>query len=135
VGADETTTVEDFTSVVVQEPEFVAVLDGAATAGAFEEFATAVCCVLTAGAGAAGVVEEVPALDDALVPLGAAGEGEACFAAAIVVSRDARMVVSRRTGPTFDALRTLSVGRASEADRAVANRTCSIIAGLAAGGR
>jgi hypothetical protein len=94
----------------------------------------AVAVVLAVGAGAAGVVAagvvvELPALDDTFEPAGAAGDGgAACFAAVIVVSRGAVMVVSRRAVPVFDALRTLSVGRAGEADRAVARRTCSIIA-------
>jgi hypothetical protein len=128
-GEVETTTVEDFTRVVVQEPEVVVALDdGAGAEGVAEEEAAAVCR-LAAGAGAAGAVVEVPALDDVVEPAGAAGDGEACFAAASVVSRGAEMVVSRLTGPAFDALRTLSIGRAGEADRAVAKRTCSIIAG------
>jgi hypothetical protein len=133
-GEVETTTVEDLTSVVVQAPELVVELDaGAAPAGVPVEGA-AVAVVLAVGAGAAGVVAagvvvELPALDDTFEPAGAAGDGgAACFAAVIVVSRGAVMVVSRRAVPVFDALRTLSVGRAGEADRAVARRTCSIIA-------
>jgi len=133
-GEVETTTVDDLTSVVVQAPELVFELDvGAAAAGVPVEGA-AVAVVLTVGAGAAGVVAagvvvELPALDDTFEPAGAAGDGgAACFAAVIVVSRGAVMVVSRRAVPVFDALRTLSVGRAGEADRAVARRTCSIIA-------
>jgi hypothetical protein len=46
----------------------------------------------------------------------------------MVVSRGAVRVVSRRTVAVFDALRTLSIGSAGEADSAVAKRTCSIIA-------
>jgi hypothetical protein len=133
-GEVETTTVEDLTSVVVQAPELVVELDvGAAAAGVPVEGGAATV-VLAVGAGAAGVVAagvvvELPALDDTFEPAGAAGDdGEACFAAVIVVSRGAVMVVSRRAVPVFDALRTLSVGRAGEADRAVARRTCSIIA-------
>jgi hypothetical protein len=107
-GAVETTTVVDLTSVVVQPPEVVVALDE----------------------GAAEGVVVLPALDGTFEPAGAAGDGggEACLAAVSVVSRGAAMVVSRRAVAVFDALRTLSVGRAGEADRAVARRTCSIIA-------
>ena len=112
VGAVETTTVDDLTSVVVQAPEVVGLDWGAASAGVLEEGAAAACV-----------------LDDTFEPAGAAGDsgGAACLAV-IVVSRGAVTVVSRRAVPVFDALRTLSVGRAGEADRAVARRTCSIIA-------
>jgi hypothetical protein len=131
-GDVETTTVDDLTSVVVHAPDVVVALDegaGAAAAGVLEEGAAA-RDVFGDGAGAAGAVVELPALDDTFEPVGAAGDGggEACLVAVIVVSRSAVTVVSRRTGPAFDALRTLSVGRAGEADRAVAKRTCSIIA-------
>ena len=133
-GEVETTTVEDLTSVVVQAPELVVGLDAGAAAAGVPVEGGAATVVLAVGAGAAGVVAagvvvELPALDDTFEPAGAAGDdGEACFAAVIVVSRGAVMVVSRRAVPVFDALRTLSVGRAGEADRAVARRTCSIIA-------
>jgi len=133
-GEVETTTVEDLTSVVVQAPELVVELDAGAAAAGVPVEGAAVAVVLAVGAGAAGVVAagvvvELPALDDTFEPAGAAGDGgAACFAAVIVVSRGAEMVVSRRAVPVFDALRTLSVGRAGEADRAVARRTCSIIA-------
>ncbi|MBW8770436.1 MAG: hypothetical protein JF589_11810 [Gemmatimonadetes bacterium] len=112
----ETTTVDDLTSVVVQPPGVVAALA--------EPWAGAV--VLAEAAAGADV--EPPALDGTFEPAGTAGDGGACLAAVIVVSRAAVMVVSRRTVADFDALRTLSVGRAGEADRAVAKRTCSIIA-------
>lgn len=107
-GAVETTTVVDLTSVVVQPSEVVVALEE----------------------GAADGVVVLPALDGTFEPAGAAGDGggEACLAAVSVVSRGAVMVVSRRAVAVFDALRTLSVGRAGEADRAVARRTCSIIA-------
>lgn len=114
VGAVETTTVDDLTSVVVQPPDVAVALDwGAASAGVLEEGVAAAACVL----------------GDTFEPAGAAGDGggAACLAV-IVVSRGAVTVVSRRAVPVFDALRTLSVGRAGEADRAVARRTCSIIA-------
>jgi hypothetical protein len=143
-GAVETTTVVDLTRVVVQPPDVVVALDaGAAAAGVLAEGEAAAGALVVdaatvvveegaaaAGADVAGAVVELPALDDTFEPAGAAGEGggEACFTAEIVVSRSAVMVVSRRTVPAFDALRTLSVGRAGEADRAVAKRTCSIIA-------
>jgi len=133
-GEVETTTVEDLTSVVVQAPELAVELDAGAAAAGVPVEGAAVAVVLAVGAGAAGVVAagvvvELPALDDTFEPVGAAGDGgAACFAAVIVVSRGTVMVVSRRAVPVFDALRTLSVGRAGEADRAVARRTCSIIA-------
>ena len=131
-GEVETTTVEDLTSVVVQAPELAVELDAGAVAAGVPVEGAAVAIVLAEGAAgvvAAGVVVELPALDDTFVPAGAAGDGGAAFfAAVIVVSRGAVMVVSRRAVPVFDALRTLSVGRAGEADRAVARRTCSIIA-------
>ena len=133
-GEVETTTVEDLTSVVVQPPELVVALDAGVAAVDVPVEGAAVAVVFAAGAGAtsvvaAGVVVELPALDDTFEPAGAAGDGgAACFAAVIVVSRGAMMVVSGRAVPGFDALRTLSVGRAGEADRAVARRTCSIIA-------
>jgi hypothetical protein len=138
-GEVETTTVVDLTSVVVQAPAVVVVLDeGAAAAGVLVEDAAttggleagaAAAGVFEEGADAAGAVAELPALDDTFDPAGAAGDGggEACLAM-IVVSRSAVTVVSRRAVPVFDALRTLSGGRAGEADRAVARRTCSIIA-------
>jgi hypothetical protein len=102
------------TSVVVQAPDVVLALDwGAASAGVLVEGVAAACVLL----------------DDTFEPAGAAGDGAgaACLAV-IVVSRGAVTAVSRRAVPVFDALRTLSVGRAGEADRAVARRTCSIIA-------
>ena len=129
-GEVETTTVDDLTSVVVQAPEVVVGLDGAGAAGVFEAAAAVAAGVLEEGAAAAGAVVGFPALDVTFEPAGAAGAcGVACLTAVTVVSRGAETVVSRRAVPAFDALRTLSVGRAGEADRAVARRTCSIIAG------
>src|SRR5689334_16655366 len=80
VGAVETTTVDDLTSVVVQAPDVVVALDwGAASAGVPEEGVAAACV-----------------LDDTFEPAGAAGDGAgaACLAV-IVVSRGAVTVVSR----------------------------------------
>jgi hypothetical protein len=101
--------------VVVQAPDVVTLDDG--VADAFVE-----------GAGAAGAAVEPPAVEDTFDPAGAAGDGGGACLAVIVVSRGAVMAVSRRAVAVFDALRTLSVGRAGEADRTVARRTCSIIA-------
>jgi hypothetical protein len=128
-GEVETTTVVDLRSVVVQAPAVVELDESAGAAGEVEE-AAAAAGVLAEGAGAAGAVVELPpVLDDTFEPAGAAGGGgDACLAPVIVVSRGATMVVSRRAVAVFDALRTLSVGKAGEADRAVAKRTCSIIA-------
>jgi hypothetical protein len=99
-GELETTTVDDFTSVVVQEPFVVVVLGdgvaaacalevGAAATGGFEDGAGA------AGAVVEGVLVELPAVEDTFEPAGAAGEGagDACLAAVTVVSR-AMTVVS-----------------------------------------
>jgi hypothetical protein len=136
VGEVETTTVVDLTSVVVQPPDVVGALDaGAAAAGAMEVGAAAAGVLAevtaTAGAGAAGAGVELPVLGDTFEPAGAAGDDGGCcgLADVIVVSLGAVTVVSRRAVAVFDALRTLSGGRAGEeADRAVARRTCSIIA-------
>jgi hypothetical protein len=80
------------------------------------------------GAAPAGAVAEAPAVEDTFEPAGATGDGGGACLAVTVVSRGAVTVVSRPTVAVLDALRTLSVGRAGEADRAVARRTCSIIA-------
>jgi len=115
-GLVETTTVDDLTRVVDQFP---------AAADVVGE---------DVGAGAVVCADTWPApVDGALDPAGATGVGAACFAAITVVSERAEIVVSERAAPGFAALRTLSVGRAGEADRAVASRTCSIIAVKAAG--
>jgi hypothetical protein len=124
-GEVETTTVDDFRSVVVQPPDVVAFDEGAVATGVLEEGAAG---ALVEGAAAAGAVVEAPAVEDTFEPAGAAGDGGGACLAASVVSWAAVMVVSGRTAAVFDALRTLSVGRAGEADRAVARRTCSIIA-------
>ncbi|HEX7980139.1 MAG TPA: hypothetical protein VF461_16135 [Gemmatimonadaceae bacterium] len=150
-GEVETTTVVDLTSVVVQEPEVVALDAGAVAAGVLDDCGAAAGVVAevaatvgagaagagAAGAGAAGAVVELPVLDDTFEPAGVAGDGgEACLVAVTVVSRGAVTVESRRTVAVFDALRTLSAGRAGEeADRAVASRTCSIIAVIGSRGR
>ena len=132
-GEVETTTVLDFTNVVVQPPEVVVLPEAAGAATVFEE-GVAEAAALD-GAVAAGALVDAPAVDETFEP-GAEGDGGgACLAAVIVVSRGTATVVSRPTVTPFDALRTLSVGRAGEADRAVAKRTCSIIADQAAGGR
>jgi hypothetical protein len=110
-GLVETTTVDDLTRVVVQPPV------AAEVAGEVE------------GAGAVACVDVwLAPLDGALDPAGATGGGAICFAAVTVVSGREESVVSERAAAGFAALRTLSVGRAGEADRAVASRTCSIIA-------
>jgi hypothetical protein len=110
-GAVETTTVDDLTRVVVQLSEAVDV------------------ALLVEGEGAVACVDAwLAPLDGALDPAGATGGGATCFAAVTVVSGRVERVVSVRAAAGFAALRTLSVGRAGEADRAVASRTCSIIA-------
>jgi hypothetical protein len=113
--------------VVVQAPDVGALDEGAAAAGVLEAEEGAVGA-LVEGDDAAGAVVEPPAVEDTFEPAGATGDGGGACLAVTVVSRGAVMVVSGRTVPVFDALRTLSVGRAGEADRAVARRTCSIIA-------
>jgi hypothetical protein len=118
--------------VVVQAPDVVALDEGAGAAAVLEDEEGA-AGALVEGAVAVVPVAELPAVEDTFEPAGVAGDGGGACLAVTVVSRGAVMVVSGRTVADFDALRTLSVGRAGEADRAVARRTCSIIADQAAG--
>jgi hypothetical protein len=106
------TTVDDLTSVVVHELDVVAAEEGAAVRAG----AVAWLPALGAFDPAAATDPTVPA-----GTIGTIGGGGTCLAG---VER----VVSGRALAVLAALRTLSVGRAGEADRAVASRASSIIA-------